>query len=150
MSHLKPVTISYSSLAFGGKKEDLQQQVFQALGTHKDALGIVLISGKYSTWVGEGNELINVCRSTSSIPSSSREALPISSPTCKYTRKRAGEARKAGDVLHVWLVSWQGDHERGDYQGDPGCILLLTQSIASRCTKGLILRQSTHGLPNCL
>ncbi|KIR74154.1 hypothetical protein I310_01752 [Cryptococcus deuterogattii CA1014] len=48
MSHLRPVTISYSALTFGGKKEDLQQQVFHALGTHKGALGIALISGKYN------------------------------------------------------------------------------------------------------
>lgn len=127
MSHLRPVTISYSALTFGGKKEDLQQQVFHALGTHKGALGIALISGKYSTWVGEGNELINVCRSASSIPLSSREALPISSPTCKYARKRTGKARKAGNVSHVWLVPWQEDDERGEYKGNPGCILLITQ-----------------------
>ncbi|OXM81272.1 hypothetical protein C364_01136 [Cryptococcus neoformans Bt63] len=44
MSHIKPVTIPYSVLAFDGKKEELQQQVFKALGTHKGALGIVLIS----------------------------------------------------------------------------------------------------------
>ncbi|OXG44582.1 hypothetical protein C359_00753 [Cryptococcus neoformans Bt120] len=44
MSHIKPVTIPYSVLAFDGKKEELQQQVFKALGTHNGALGIVLIS----------------------------------------------------------------------------------------------------------
>lgn len=150
MSHLKPVTISYSALAFDGKKEDLQQQVFHALGTHKGALGIVLISGKYSAFDEGGNELINVCRSSSSIPLSSRETLPISSPSCKYARKRTGKARKARNVLHVWLVPWQGDHEWGEYKGNSGCKLLLTQSIASRHTKGLILRQSAHGLSNCL
>lgn len=50
MSHIKPLTIPYSALAFDGKKEDLQQQVFHALGTHKGALGIVLISGKSKSW----------------------------------------------------------------------------------------------------
>nr|KIR84611.1 hypothetical protein I308_05199 [Cryptococcus tetragattii IND107] len=123
MSHLKPVTISYSALAFDGKKEDLQQQVFHALGTHKGALGIVLISGKYSTFDEGDNELINVCRSSSSIPLSSRETLPISSPSCKYARKRTGKARKARNVLHVWLVPWQGDHEwniqKGSYYANP-------------------------------
>lgn len=55
MSHIKPVTIPYSVLAFDGKKEELQQQVFKALGTHKGALGIVLISGKskWSGWRGQ-------------------------------------------------------------------------------------------------
>ncbi|KAL0250375.1 hypothetical protein I308_102548 [Cryptococcus tetragattii IND107] len=108
MSHLKPVTISYSALAFDGKKEDLQQQVFHALGTHKGALGIVLISDLPPQFLYLREKLFRLAHRLANMPEKERAKLEKPETSYMFGWSHGKE-----------IMNGRPDIQKGSYYANP-------------------------------